>query len=107
MAPHDPHRCGANPKYGAFCEQFGDGSPGMGIIPDWSPVQYSPDDVTVPYFVQDTPAVREDIAKQYTTISRLDQGSFQKTVRHCSLNNHVTSSILVMQQACNLYFSYT
>ena len=46
----------------------------MGVIPDWTPVHYSPDDVIVPYFVQDTPAVREDIAKQYTTLSRLDQG---------------------------------
>ena len=74
MAPHDPHRCGANPQYGAFCEKFGAGEPGMGVIPDWTPVHYSPDDVIVPYATQDTPAVREDLAKQYTTISRLDQG---------------------------------
>ena len=74
MAPHDPHRCGANPQYGAFCEKFGAGEPSMGVIPDWTPVHYSPDDVIVPYATQDTPAVREDLAKQYTTISRLDQG---------------------------------
>lgn len=72
---HDPHRCKhTNPEYGDFCEKFGNGEPGMGTIPDWSPVHYSPEEVLVPYFVQDTPAARMDIAKQYTTISRLDQG---------------------------------
>ena len=44
----------------------------MGVIPDWNPLYYKPEDVMVPYFVQDTPAAREDIANQYTTISRLD-----------------------------------
>ena len=73
---HDPHRCGHNnPQYGVFCEKFGDGSPGMGFIPDWKPVTYSPDDVLVPYFIQDTLAARTDIAAQYRTISRLDQGT--------------------------------
>ena len=71
---HDPHRSSANPEYGAFCEKFGSGQPGMGVIPDWKPEYYSPDDVIVPDFVQDTPAARADIAKQYTTLSRLDQG---------------------------------
>jgi len=46
----------------------------MGLIPDWTPVMYKPEDIEVPYFVQDTPAARMDIAAQYTTISRLDQG---------------------------------
>ena len=74
---HDPHRCGhTQPQFGAFCEKFGNGEPGMGTIPDWKPVIYDPKDVLVPYFVQDTPAARSDIAKQYTTISRLDQGNF-------------------------------
>ncbi len=72
---HDPHRCGStNPEFGQFCEKFGDGKSGQGLIPDWSPVEYSPDDVLVPYFVQDTPAARSDLAAQYKTISRLDQG---------------------------------
>lgn len=48
----------------------------MGNIPDWEPVHYDPADVVVPYFVQDTPTARLEISKQYTTISRLDQGSF-------------------------------
>ncbi|XP_064612746.1 N-sulphoglucosamine sulphohydrolase-like [Liolophura sinensis] len=72
---HDPHRCGhTHPEYGNFCEKFGNGEPRMGLIPDWKPVLYNPEDVVVPYFIQDTPAAREDIAHQYTTISRLDQG---------------------------------
>ncbi|KAK8382114.1 hypothetical protein O3P69_015225 [Scylla paramamosain] len=72
---HDPHRCGhTHPQYGAFCERFGDGTPGMGIIPDWTPEQYRPEDVAVPFFIQDTPAARRDLAAQYRTISRLDQG---------------------------------
>ncbi|XP_049774157.1 N-sulphoglucosamine sulphohydrolase [Schistocerca cancellata] len=75
VAFHDPHRCGhSTPQYGAFCEKFGSSEPGMGTIPDWSPIYYQPDQVTVPYFVQDSIAAREDIAAQYTTISRLDQG---------------------------------
>lgn len=46
----------------------------MGIIEDWKPMIYDPMDVVVPYFVQDTIAARQDLAAQYTTISRLDQG---------------------------------
>ena len=66
----DAHRgCGVT-----FCEDFGDGSKGNGVIPDWTPVEYKPEDVDVPYFIQDTPAARKDIAAQYKTISRLDQG---------------------------------
>ena len=72
---HDPHRCGhTNPIYGVFCEKFGNGESGMGIIPDWEPAYYNTSDVIVPPFVQDTPAARADIAAQYTTISRIDQG---------------------------------
>lgn len=72
---HDPHRCyHTDPQFGMFCEKFGDGSPGMGTIPDWHPIDYDIDDVYVPYFVQDTPAARADIAAQYKTISRMDQG---------------------------------
>lgn len=76
VAFHDPHRCGhTNPEYGSFCEKFGNGASGMGTIPDWKPVYYKPEEIVVPFFVQDTPAAREDIANQYTTISRLDQGT--------------------------------
>jgi len=46
----------------------------MGVIEDWYPIYYKPEQVQLPYFVQDTPAARQDVAAQYTTISRLDQG---------------------------------
>ncbi|XP_053473328.1 N-sulphoglucosamine sulphohydrolase [Ictalurus furcatus] len=75
VAFHDPHRCGhSQPQYGSFCEKFGNGESGMGRIPDWKPQYYTPEQVKVPYFVPDTPAARADLAAQYTTVSRLDQG---------------------------------
>ncbi|KAG8507505.1 N-sulfoglucosamine sulfohydrolase [Galemys pyrenaicus] len=75
VAFHDPHRCGhSQPQYGPFCEKFGNGESGMGRIPDWTPQTYDPQDVLVPYFVPDTPAARADLAAQYTTIGRMDQG---------------------------------
>ncbi|XP_038227539.1 N-sulphoglucosamine sulphohydrolase isoform X2 [Dermochelys coriacea] len=75
IAFHDPHRCGhSQPQYGAFCEKFGNGESGMGWIPDWKPQTYSPEHVQLPYFVPDTPAARADLAAQYTTIGRMDQG---------------------------------
>lgn len=75
VAFHDPHRCGhTHPQYGEFCEKFGNGEPGMGSIPDWHPQLYDPSDVVVPQFVPDTPSARRDIAAQYTTVGRLDQG---------------------------------
>ncbi|XP_077315722.1 N-sulfoglucosamine sulfohydrolase [Lithobates pipiens] len=75
VAFHDPHRCGhSQPQYGSFCEKFGNGEPGMGRIPDWKPQYYTAEQVQVPYFIQDTPSARADIAAQYTTIGRMDQG---------------------------------
>lgn len=75
VAFHDTHRCGhSQPQYGAFCEKFGNGEKGMGRIPDWTPEYYKPEQVKVPPFVPDTPAARADLAAQYTTVSRLDQG---------------------------------
>uniref|UniRef100_A0A3B4AU45 Uncharacterized protein n=1 Tax=Periophthalmus magnuspinnatus TaxID=409849 RepID=A0A3B4AU45_9GOBI len=75
VAFHDTHRCGhSQPQYGPFCEKFGNGEKGMGRIPDWTPQYYTPDQVKVPPFIPDTPAARADLAAQYTTVSRLDQG---------------------------------
>uniref|UniRef100_A0A336KLZ7 CSON006743 protein n=1 Tax=Culicoides sonorensis TaxID=179676 RepID=A0A336KLZ7_CULSO len=72
---HDPHRCGRiTPQYGSFCERWGSGEEGMGLIPDWHPIYYVWDEIDLPYYVQDTEQARRDIAAQYTTISRLDQG---------------------------------
>lgn len=73
--PLDPHRCGhVTPQFGSFCERWGSGEIGMGLIPDWKPIYYIWDQVQLPYYVQDTEPARRDIAAQYTTISRLDQG---------------------------------
>lgn len=48
VAFHDTHRCGhSQPQYGAFCEKFGNGETGMGTIPDWKPVYYTPEQVKV------------------------------------------------------------
>ncbi|XP_050717654.1 N-sulphoglucosamine sulphohydrolase-like isoform X2 [Eriocheir sinensis] len=92
---HDPHRCGhTHPQYGAFCERFGDGSPGMGTIPDWRPDDYGPDDVQVPYFVQDTPAARQDLAAQYRTISRLDQG-VGAMLQELGLAGHLNDTLVI------------
>ncbi|XP_063916654.1 N-sulphoglucosamine sulphohydrolase [Zophobas morio] len=75
VAFHDPHRCGhTNPEYGNFCESFGNGDEGMGLIPDWQPIYYQYDEIDLPYFIPDTIQARKDVAEQYTTISRLDQG---------------------------------
>uniref|UniRef100_A0A6P7FXW2 N-sulphoglucosamine sulphohydrolase n=1 Tax=Diabrotica virgifera virgifera TaxID=50390 RepID=A0A6P7FXW2_DIAVI len=72
---HDPHRCGhTNPEYGEFCQKFGNGEPGMGVIPDWQPIIYQPEQLQLPYFIPNTLEARIDVAHQYTTISRLDQG---------------------------------
>nr|KAG5693012.1 hypothetical protein BaRGS_005636 [Batillaria attramentaria] len=75
VAFHDPHR---NPavadKVGQFMEKWGDGQPGHGIIPDWTPVHYDPADVIVPYFLPDTTVTRSELANMYTTYSRMDQG---------------------------------
>lgn len=72
---HDPHRCGHHePQFGTFCERFGSGEEGMGLIPDWKPWYYQWDEVQLPFHIQDTEAARRDVAAQYTTISRLDQG---------------------------------
>ncbi|KAJ8916108.1 hypothetical protein NQ315_004475 [Exocentrus adspersus] len=75
IAFHDPHRCGhTNPEFGEFCQHFGNGDTGMGLIPDWQPIYYQPDEIQLPYYIPDTWAAREDVAAQYTTVSRLDQG---------------------------------
>ena len=83
IAPNDAHRCTPyNGKLGNFCENFGDGmTKGTGVIQDWKPTVYDPSEVKVPYFLPDTPATRADIASQYKTYSRLDQGDVFKPTR--------------------------
>ncbi|XP_013101177.2 N-sulphoglucosamine sulphohydrolase [Stomoxys calcitrans] len=72
---HDPHRCGhITPQYGEFCERWGSGEIGMGSIPDWRPIYYDWRNFQVPPYLPDTDVVRQELAAQYMTMSRLDQG---------------------------------
>lgn len=82
MAFFDVHRCGGN--LGEFCELYGDGDEGHGTIPDWKPKKYDPSTVEVPYYIQDTPAARADIANQYCSVNRMDQGIglFMNTLKY-------------------------
>ncbi|KAH8358717.1 hypothetical protein KR093_002020 [Drosophila rubida] len=75
VAFHDPHRCGhITPQFGEFCERWGSGETGMGRIPDWQPIYYDWRNLEVPAWLPDTDVVRQELAAQYMTISRLDQG---------------------------------
>ncbi|XP_075147769.1 N-sulfoglucosamine sulfohydrolase [Haematobia irritans] len=75
VAFHDPHRCGhITPQYGEFCERWGSGEEGMGTIPDWKPIYYDWRNLQVPAYLPDTDVVRQELAAQYMTMSRLDQG---------------------------------
>ena len=66
----DVHRgCNAT-----FCEHFGDGTGENNVIPDWKPIDYDPEEVEVPPYLPDTLETRKDIAAQYRTVSRMDQG---------------------------------
>ncbi|XP_060649502.1 N-sulphoglucosamine sulphohydrolase [Drosophila nasuta] len=77
VAFHDPHRCGhITPQFGEFCERWGSGEEGMGSIPDWKPIYYDWRNLEVPPWLPDTDVVRQELAAQYMTISRLDQGVF-------------------------------
>ncbi|KAH9499565.1 hypothetical protein Btru_074148 [Bulinus truncatus] len=66
----------------------------MGVIPDWTPTVYSPEEVVVPYFVPDTPAARQDIAAQYTTIGRMDQG-IQLIMRELENNGYLNDTLII------------
>eukprot|EP00049_Salpingoeca_infusionum_P015544 m.303684 g.303684 ORF g.303684 m.303684 type:complete len:572 (-) comp15894_c0_seq5:119-1834(-) len=70
----DCHRCAFKGAQGSFCELYGSGKGDEGIIPDWTPQWFSPEQVTVPPFLPDNTSVREDIAAQYTAVNRMDQG---------------------------------
>ena len=70
----DSHRCGG-PVLGEFCEMYGiDAATGRSTIPDWAPFTIDPADVELPFWIQDTPAARSDLAKLYTAKNRMDQG---------------------------------
>lgn len=95
VAFHDPHRCGdVSPEYGSFCERFGSGEIGMGLIPDWHPIYYQWDELDLPYNVPDTEPARRDLAAQYTTISRLDQG-VGLVVKELEMAGHLNDTLIV------------
>jgi len=74
MAFFDAHRCREEDPFGGFCELYGDGKKGHGTIPDWTPKTYDPSTVEVPYFVPNSTKARADIAAQYRSVNRMDQG---------------------------------
>ncbi len=96
---HDPHRCSAGGELprgelGNFCEKFGSGTPGMGVIPDWHPIHYDPDKLELPWFIPDTAVARKDLSQMYTVINRMDQGQYAPHIgvhSDCSLLLHETN----------------
>ena len=73
MAFIDTHR-GCNDDRGPFCNYWGNGTEGMGVIPDWNPITYNPDTIKLPYWMPDTPQARQDYVDYLQSYSRLDQG---------------------------------
>ena len=49
-----------------FCELYGVGGEGHGTIPDWRLKTYDTSTIEVPYYIQDTPAARANIANLLT-----------------------------------------
>lgn len=69
----DPHRSAQGMSEMRNVENFS----GFGNDQDYpglSPVKYNPSEVSVPDFLPDTPEVREELADQYESITRLDRG---------------------------------
>jgi N-sulfoglucosamine sulfohydrolase len=69
----DPHRSAQGMSDMKNVENFS----GFGNDRDYpgiEPMKYEPDDVHVPVFLPDTPEVREELADQYQSITRLDTG---------------------------------
>ena len=60
------------------------------MIPDWTPVEYKPEEVEVPPYLPDTLATRMDIAAQYRAVSRMDQGVglFLKSLQDFGYDNN-------------------
>lgn len=74
----------------------------MGLIPDWHPIYYQPDEIELPYYIPDTEAAHQDVAAQYTTVSRLDQGTFTLFVHvKRKLNISVLGVGLILQELKN------
>ncbi|UCE19482.1 MAG: sulfatase [Gemmatimonadota bacterium] len=69
----DPHRSAQGMTQMKGVENFS-GFGNHQKYPGVDPVKYKPDDVHVPSFLPDTPEVREELADQYQSITRLDTG---------------------------------
>lgn len=95
----DSHRCGGH--IGEFCQFYGfDNKTKQSTIPDWQPMFYSPADVLVPYWIQDTPAARGDLAGMYTAKNRMDQG-VGLMLRELQAHGAQVNSTLVIYMADN------
>lgn len=70
FAADDPHRAFPFDTYPAP-NTFGNRAEGY---PGITHVEYRPEEVKVPAFLPDIPAVREELAQYYSSVSRLDQG---------------------------------
>eukprot|EP01084_Bolivina_argentea_P182353 314816_1 len=73
IAFFDTHR-GCGGAQGPFCNNWGNGSTNMGIIPDWKPIEYNPAELILPFWIPDNPQSRGDYAAYLTSFSRTDQG---------------------------------
>ena len=98
IAFYDVHQ-GCGGKFGEFCDYWGNGTKGMGTIPDWTPVEYTPEDVEVPPYLPDTPVTRAALTGLYRATSRMDQGVglFLKSLQDFGFENNT----LVMLTADN------
>ncbi|XP_072168361.1 N-sulphoglucosamine sulphohydrolase-like [Diadema setosum] len=92
----DPHRAQDKDvdRYGLFSEKFGNGEEGMGVIPDWTPFHYSPHEVIVPAYLPDNLVTRQDIAAQYTSMSRLDAG-IGMLLRELERTGHLDDTLII------------
>ena len=68
----DSHRCGG--AAGDFCELYGRDKQGASTIPGWTPFVADPANVSLPFWIQDTPAARLDYSHMLTAKGRMDTG---------------------------------
>ena len=72
FCPSDPHRGGGVVEESPHKpDRFGNATGGY---PGIEPQRYRPDEVIVPPFLSDNPAVRAELAQYYQSVSRLDEG---------------------------------
>ncbi|PVD31662.1 hypothetical protein C0Q70_07080 [Pomacea canaliculata] len=99
---YDAHRC-SRQKYGQFCEEFGDGGRNNGLIPDWTPVTFGPNDVNVPYYLPNTAVTRQELANMYKSFSRMDQ-ALGIVIRELSEANLLDNTLIIVTSATAISF---